>query len=60
MSQKYPIKNQHTKKSDVWCNADVIKRNVAREHGLKYLEIFDTCFTEESIRESIKRKLSNI
>lgn len=44
---------------DVWCNADVIKRNVAREHGLKYLEIFDTCFTEESIRESIKRKLSN-
>lgn len=52
-------KPSYQKIVDVWCSADVTKRNVAKSSKLKYLEIFDIDFTEESIREKIKNFVDN-
>jgi hypothetical protein len=41
----------------VWCEADVTKRNIAKEHNLNYLEIFELKFTEETVKEKIENYL---
>lgn len=52
-------KPSYQKIIDVWCNADVTKRRAAKSSKLKYLEIFDVDFTEESIKEKIKNFVGN-
>ena len=52
-------KPSYQKIVDVWCGSDVTKRKVAKRSKLKYLEIFDVDFTEESIKEKIKNFIDN-
>lgn len=50
-----PERPSYARILDIWCNADVIKRNVAKENKLKYLEIFDLNFTMDDIKNMIKK-----
>ena len=64
LKEKYESKVSNKKPSyqkiiDIWCNADVVKRNVAKENNLNYLEIFSLDFTEESIRKLITDFIKN-
>jgi hypothetical protein len=50
-------KPSYKKVIEVWCEADVTKRNIAKEHNLNYLEIFELKFTEETVKEKIENYL---
>lgn len=38
---------------EIWCKTDVLKRTVAKQNNLKYIEIFDLNFNKENIKDII-------